>query len=78
MKKKNLIKENKGTVTVIKDSQLLENFPFTDEGEAQSIFLEQCRNYISNFDEYSRADIDGCLAQGKEIFGHGEIRIWWF
>lgn len=76
--KKKTIKQYKGTVTVIKDNQLLENFPFIDKAEAHSIFLEQCKNYLSNFDEYTRDDIDVILEKGKEIFGHGEIRIWWF
>jgi hypothetical protein len=75
---KKSIKQYKGTVTVIKDNQLLENFPFKNETEAHIIFLEQCKNYLSNFAEYSEEDIRHILEAEKEIFGHGEIRIWWF
>jgi len=78
MKKKKIVEEIKGTVTVINQDRLVENLPFKDETEAYSIFLEFCKNYLSNFDEYTQKDIDAILKDGIERFGHGEIRIWWF
>jgi len=77
MKEKH-IKEYKGTVVVIKNNELQENIPFIDEADAHDKFLEQCKKYISNFDEYSAEDIDTILEDELEIFGHGEISISWF
>lgn len=69
----------KGAVIVIKESVIDNSYPFRDESEANNIFLEKCRENISNFDSYDAKEIDVILEHGYETFGNGNsICIHWF
>ena len=72
------MKNYKGSVIIIKNGVIFENSPFFTGEEAESIFLELCRSYLSNFDEYTKEDINIILDNGYERFGRGFIAIQWF
>lgn len=68
-----------GAIIIIKDSLVDNSFPFKDGVEAEKIFLEKCRENISNFDSYSLEDVDIIIDEGYEKFGTGNsICIHWF
>ena len=74
------MKQYQGSVIVINSSGIVEaNIPFITAEEAEQRFLESCRRYISNFDEYDNEDIKYILDNGFEEFGNkGLIAISWF
>ena len=76
--KKKTDKQILGTILVIKENDIWENIPFHNSEESEKIFLHECQGYISNFDEYTRDDIDKILKNKREIFGRGFIAIHWF
>jgi len=72
-------KDTRGAVIIVKDSVVDNSFPFRDGVEAEKIFLDKCRENVSNFDSYSSKDIDAILDEGYETFGNGNsICIHWF
>ncbi len=74
-----MTKQRYGSVIVVNDNnQVIENRPFTIGEEAEEHFLSFCRTYISNFDEYTKEDIDIILENGFEKTGHNSISIMWF
>lgn len=72
------MKQYNGSVIIIRDNQAVEIFPFVTRDEAGLHFLCECKNKISNFDEYTSEDIAYILENGFERFGDGSISIVWF
>jgi len=65
-----------GSIIVIKNRSLLENIPFRTIEEGNNIFVNQLKQYLSNFDDYNELDINTLLDQGYECFGKsGQIFI---
>ena len=72
------MKQYQGSIIVIENDRLIENVPFVDGYEAERIFEDLCKSYISNFDEYTLEDIEAILEQGYEEYNNGKVRISWF
>ena len=81
------MKQYQGSVIVVKSNEIetapftdriVDNIPFTTGEEAEKEFLDLCREYLSNFDEYTKEDIDTILENGYESFGTGFVAIYWF
>ena len=72
------MKQYQGSVIVIKDDNIIGNYPFVTGEEAELHFLCECKKMLSNFDEYTKEDIDIILENGYEGYGNGFIAINWF
>lgn len=66
-------------VVVIKDNKVFEITAFKPEEKerAEKFFLESCRTHISNFDEYTPADIEEVVLDGSAKFGKGSVSLSW-
>ena len=65
--KPNQSQESIQIFVIDREEELIEKFlKFTDGHEAEKCFIEQCAHYLSNFDEYTQADIDAILENGYE------------
>jgi hypothetical protein len=64
-------------VIVIKNNIVDANILCANREEAQRVFLDKCNTYISNWDEYSKEDVDAVLEDGYEKFGNGSICLSW-
>lgn len=61
------VEESIQVFVIDREEELIEKFlKFTDGHEAEKCFIEQCAHYLSNFDEYTQADIDAILENGYE------------
>ncbi len=50
-------------------------YPRDDVKQAELEFVNQMARHLSNFEDYSHADIDACLEDGFEGFGGGDCSI---
>lgn len=67
-------------VIVIVGAMVEELFRFkrADVSQAEKYFVNQMEQRLSNFDEYTQADIDACIEDGYEGFGElNSIQIHW-
>jgi len=67
-----------GFVIVVNDDRIQEVSAFSEASQAEEYFLDYCKTYLSNFDEYTQEDIEAILENGYESFGNGFIAIHWF
>ena len=68
-----------GAVIIIGNAVVDYSIPFTNDKEAESNFLAVCKENISNFDEYSKDDIEYLLDNGYATFDfNNSICIHWF
>lgn len=72
----------KVVVSRIKDNVIDELFVFVGEQEktsteAEEKFLEMCREYCTNFEQYDEDDISDILNDGYVMLGNGSICISW-
>jgi len=66
------------SVIVVKNVAIRDNVVVVDDiDKAEAIFLNFCRKYLSNFDEYTEDDIDTILDEGYLGFRDGFIAISW-
>ena len=52
-------------------------YSFEEEDYAKQCFVNQLEQRLSNFDEYTQADIDECIENGYEGFGRGSVQLYW-
>ena len=64
-------------IIIIRNNTIEENILVFEPIKAENIFLEKCNQYLSNFDKYTKDDIDAILGNGYEKFGNGGIFINW-
>ena len=66
-------------VVVIKDNVIESNFLFTDSEKADKKFKDLAKEYVSDWDTYSEADIDSILDNGYVEFpdSNGSVCISW-
>lgn len=61
----------KAVIVVIKYGVVHEATLVKNGENPEEIFLSKCREYISDFDSYSKEDIDAILDNGYDEFGTG-------
>ena len=67
-------------VIVTVGGMIEELFRFTREEvyQAEDCFVDCCSRRLSNFDEYTQADIEDCVEDGYEGFGNGNsVQLFW-
>ena len=58
-------------VIVVVNGLVEDNVLCRNSESAEKVFLDKCKIYISNFDEYKQEDIEAILDDGCETFGVG-------